>query len=144
MTVSILIFKEDIKKLEDFLITGNLEEIYWTDRTFFPIPDYLLINLNIGDYYKLVEVSLKIKNEENVIESEDIIEDINTEDNTDFKNLDIETLEIFNLKGLYSKNQLELAFKAGIEHLENLILQKSEQPFKNNTDFNSWYEKLSS
>ena len=122
-------------------MTGELEEIYWTEKTFFPIPDYLLVNLTLDDYDKLIEVSSKLENEEETSEitsEENIIED--TEEN--FKNIDLETLKLFNVKGLYSKLQLLQAFNAGVEHLENIILEKSEQPFMNNTNFDSWFERL--
>lgn len=137
MTISILILKEDIKKLQHFLKTGELEEIYWTEKTFFPIPDYLLVNLSLTDYDKLVEVSSKLENIDEI--SESVIQEDTVED---FKNIDFETLKIFNHRGLYSKLQLQDAFNVGMEHLENIILKKSDQPFINNTDFDTWFNKI--
>lgn len=129
MKIILYVKKEDLVKLANFLTSGEILDICWSERMFM---DFVQVSLDYTDYIKLLDISDKIENEPEV--ESDVEEDVT------FWSLLPENLKVFNEKGLFSFEQLKESFLSGCEYYNCLLEREHGNVFKKPIDFITWYD----
>ena len=130
MRVTLYIKKEDLEKLAAFLQKGEILDICWAERSFM---DFVQVTLDYTEYLSLIEISAKMEEESE--------EPIMSEETINFLDMPPEDLVIFNLKGLYSLQQLQQSFEAGSAYRNAVHEEELGNVFKEPLDFKNWFDK---
>ena len=128
MKVTVYVKREDLVKLYNFLNNGEVLDICWAERTYL---DFIQVHLDYKDYLDLLNISAKLE--------ETPVEEVLEEEIT-FWELPAEDLKIFNVKGLFSLQQLTESFLAGSTYLANLQAQEKNVVFTKPVDFKTWFD----
>jgi len=129
MNVTIYTSSDKLENLQKFLTKDSDLDIEWSER---PFLDYVQVVLTLEEFNKLKDKSERLIKEE--IQEENL-----EEESVSFWDMPQEQLLEFNDKGLFSLEQMQLAFFAGCEYFSNLDLQERGEIFKDPKNFKEWF-----